>query len=276
MGLRKQIEDYEMFHANAFAVARPWRRSVATSASALILALATSVAMAQQPAPGAPAQRPAPSKPAAQKPAAQKPAQPAQQPAQAAPQQQPQQQQAQGETPQLIFSPWTKFCPKGPDANAKTVCFTGRDAHTETGIPVVAAALIEPEGEAKKIFRVTLPSPVLLSYGSRIIIDQNQALTSPFLTCFANSCMADYEGTPDLVTKLKKGQTLMVQAINMNEQQISFPVALADFQKANEGAPTDPKVIEERNKKLQEDLQKKADELRKKMEQQGGQAAPSR
>ena len=28
---------------------------------------------------------------------------------------------------QLIYQPWTKFCMKGQDANAKQVCFTGKD-----------------------------------------------------------------------------------------------------------------------------------------------------
>ncbi len=58
----------------------------------------------------------------------------------------------QPEAPQLIFSPWTKFCPKGQEANAKQVCFTGKDGRVETGQPVVAAVLIEPEGEPRKIF----------------------------------------------------------------------------------------------------------------------------
>lgn len=275
-----------MFHA--IAAARPLRRQVAVSASALILALAGSSALAQAPAP-APAQqqqRPAPAAPAQQRPQAQ-PQRPAAQPQQQRPaQQQPAQQapapaptpgpgappqQAQGDQPQLVYSPWAKFCNKGQEANAKQVCFTGRDARTESGIPVVAAALIEPEGEPKKILRVTLPSPLQLQYGTRIIVDQNQPLQSPFFTCFANGCMADYEGTPDLITKLKKGQSLQIQAINLGGQQVSFPVPLVDFQKANEGPPTDPKVFEEQQKKLQEDLQKKADELRKKMEQGGGQ-----
>jgi invasion protein IalB len=177
--------------------------------------------------------------------------------------------------PPLIYSPWAKFCNKAPDPNAKQVCFTGRDARTETGVPVVAAALIEPDGEPKKIFRVTLPSPLQLQYGTRIIVDQEQPLSSPFFTCFANGCMADYEGTPDLVTKLKKGKQLQVQAININGSQISFPVPLTEFQKANEGAPSDPKKYEEEQQKLQNELQKRAEEQRKKLEAQG-QAAPQR
>jgi hypothetical protein len=41
-------------------------------------------------------------------------------------------------------------------------------------------------------------------------------------------------------------------------------------QAANEGPPTDPKVLEEQQRKLREDLQKRADELRKRLESQGG------
>ena len=177
--------------------------------------------------------------------------------------------------PQLVYSPWAKFCGKGNDPGAKEVCFTGKDARTEAGQPVVAAALIEPEGEPKKLFRVTLPSPLQLQYGARIVIDKEPPISSAFFTCFANGCMADYEATPELVGKLKKGQMLQIQAINLAAAAITFPLPLADtsgnsFLKANEGPPTDPKVFEEQQKKLQEDLQKRADELRKKLESQGG------
>jgi hypothetical protein len=41
--------------------------------------------------------------------------------------------------PKFIYSPWAKFCGKGQDATAKRVCFTGKDARTEAGQPVVAA-----------------------------------------------------------------------------------------------------------------------------------------
>ncbi len=71
----------------------------------------------------------------------------AQKPAAAAP---PAQAQAGAEQPQLIYSPWTKFCLKGQEANAKQVCFTGKDGRVESGQPVVAAVLIEPEGEPEE------------------------------------------------------------------------------------------------------------------------------
>jgi invasion protein IalB len=263
------------------AVAKARRLAVSAIAATLLSATGladTALAQAPPPAnpPAATPPRPAAPRPAAPKPAAPAPKPPAAAPAPAAPAPQAGAPGAPGappEMPQLIYSPWAKFCGKGNDPNAKEVCFTGKDARTEAGQPVVAAALIEPEGEPKKLFRVTLPSPLQLQYGTRIIIDKEPAISGAFFTCFANGCMADYEATPDLVGKLKKGQMLVIQAINLAAAAISFPLPLTDtsgnsFQKANEGPPTDPKVFEEQQKKLQEDLQKRADELRKKLENQ--------
>ena len=175
---------------------------------------------------------------------------------------------------QLIYSPWTKFCLKNNnDPNAKQVCFTGKDARIESGMPVVAAVLIEPEGEPKKILRVTLPLGMQLIHGTRVIIDQNQPMTAPYVICFTNGCMADYEATTDMIAKMRKGQGLIVQAINSTGQPISLVLPLADFAKAYDGPPTDPKVFEEQQQKLQEELQRRADEARKKL---GTAAAGSR
>jgi invasion protein IalB len=243
-----------------------------TASLAIAFAVAASTfASAQTPAP-APAAPAAPPKPApAKKPAPKPPAAQTTPPGDA--QQAPPQGQAQGggDQVQLIFSPWTKFCLKGQEANAKQVCFTGKDARIESGMPVVAAVLIEPEGEPKKILRVTLPLGMQLVHGTRVIIDQNQPMTAPYVICFTNGCMADYETSPDMITKMKSGQGLVVQAINSTGQPISLVLPLTDFAKAYDGPPTDPKVFEEQQKKLQEELQRRADEARKKLEQQQSQ-----
>ena len=237
--------------------------------------LATTLAFAV--APSAFAQTP-PAKPAEKKPAA-KPA--AQKPAQPAPAQAPAANGAaagQAAQPNLMYSPWIKICNKGTDANAKTVCVTAKDGRLENGMPVTAVALIEPEGETRKLIRVTVPLGMQIQHGTRLVIDQETPATAPYFMCFPNGCMADYEATTDMIGKLKKGKTLTVQAINMQGQPISLPLPLADFAKAHDGPPTDPKVFEEQQRKLQEELQKKAEEARKKLEAQqpaaGAPAAP--
>jgi invasion protein IalB len=184
------------------------------------------------------------------------------------PKQQPQQQGGAPDAPQLIYSPWTKFCLKGQEANPKEVCFTGKDGRVESGQPVVAAVLIEPAGEPRKILRVTLPLGMSLQPGTRVIVDQGQPMQGPYVICFNNGCMADYEASAELIQNMKKGQGLVVQGINGAGQAISLVLPLNDFAKAYDGPPTDPKVFEEQQKKLQEELQRRAEEARKKLEGQ--------
>ena len=155
----------------------------------------------------------------------------------------------QGGQPDLTYSFWTKVCQKGPEANAKQVCFIARDAHMESGMPVVVVVLIEPEGEAKKLLRVTLPLGVSLQAGTRVIIDNGQPLTGPYVICLPNGCMAEYEASDELITKMKSGQSLHVQAINGSRQPISIPIPLGDFAKAYEGPPIDPKELEQQQEK---------------------------
>ncbi len=243
-----------MEHRTLVAPARP-------VACAFVLALATTMlvvpsVLAQTPAPKGPATPPkakAPPAPQAPKGAPAAPAEP---------------QAVAPAEPQLIFSPWTKFCLKGQEAGAKQVCFTGKDGRVESGMPVVAAVLIEPDGEPKKILRVTLPLGMSIQPGTRVIVDTGQPMTGPYVICFQNGCMADYEASGELVGKLKKGQGLVVQGINGSGQPISLVLPLNDFAKAYDGPPTDPQVFEAQQKKLQDELQKRAEDARRRLEGQ--------
>ena len=174
---------------------------------------------------------------------------------------------------QLIYQPWAKYCMKGQDAAAKEVCFIGKDGRIESGQTVVAAVIIEPKGEPKKILRVTLPLGMALVQGTRIVVDSNAPAQSPFVACFQNGCMSDYDFTPEMVAAMKKGTTLFVQAIQVSGAAVTLPLPLAEFAKAYDGPPTDPKVFEENQKKLQEELQKRAAEARAKLEGAGGATA---
>src|SRR5215467_6189162 len=243
-----------MEHRTLVAPARP-------VACAFVLALATTIlvvpsVLAQTPkGPAAPKAK-APPAPAAQPQPKAAPAAPAEQ------------QAAAPAEPQLIFSPWTKFCLKGQEAGAKQVCFTGKDGRVESGMPVVAAVLIEPEGENKKLLRVTLPLGMAIQFGTRVIVDNGQPMTGPYVICFQNGCMADYEASGELVGKLKGGKRLVVQGINGSNQPISLELPLNDFAKAYDGPPTDPQVFEAQQKKLQDELQKRAEDARKRLEGQ--------
>jgi invasion protein IalB len=152
--------------------------------------------------------------------------------------------------PQVFFSPWTKICQKGQAAADKQVCITGKSGRVESGMPVAAAMLIEPEGDPRKILRITLPLGMALPPGTRVVIDQGQPMQGPYLFCLNNGCIADYEASQELVDNMKRGSGLVLQGINGGGQAISLVVPLGDFAKAHDGPPSDPKVLEEQEKSL--------------------------
>ena len=245
------------------ARARTASRVFATlTATIMLAAIGASGSIAQQ----APAAKPAPARPAPAKPAQPAQAQPA--PPAAAPQQA---QNGADQAPQLIYSPWVKLCNKDADPKAKRVCVTVKDGRVESGLLVVSVAIIEMDGETRKLLRMSLPYGVALQHGTRLIVDQGQPATAPFVTCLPpvvppGGCIADYEANADIIARMKKGQILTIQAIHMSGQAMSPQMDLKDFAKAYDGPPTDPKVFEEQQKKLQDELQKRAEEARKKLE----------
>jgi invasion protein IalB len=248
--------------------ARAARRSLTGIAAVALFALGTAVAVAQQPAPPVPAPK-APPTPRPVQPAQKQQTPPAKQPQQPA-QQQPAEQQAAApaEQPPIVYSPWTKFCGKDNNPQAKEVCLTVKEARLETGQFLAGAALIEQQGEEKKLFRITLPLGMQIPQGTRMLLDKEQPLQGQYIVCLPNGCMADFNVTAEFVGKLKKGQQIVLQGINLPGQAASYMLPLADFAKANEGPATDPKKFEEDQKKLQEELQKKAEEARKRLQAQ--------
>ena len=65
---------------------------------------------------------------------------------------------------------------------------------------------------------------------------------------------------------MKSGQTLSIQVINLAGQEVTYSFSLADFKKISEGPPSDPNEVSEQQKKLRDELQRKAEEARKQLE----------
>jgi invasion protein IalB len=257
-----------MDFCKAFAPARPAARTLAVIAATAAFVLVTVGVHAQAPPPAAPA---APAKKAQPKAPAKQPA-PAPAPAQAAP---PAgappvagapPAAAQQQTP-LAYSPWIKLC----DPNNKARCNTMKEARLESsGMLAVAAMLIEAPDQQKKILQLFMPTRLLLPPGTRVTVDNNQPSAGPFIICTPEFCLSQHEVTEEFVNSLKTGQTMQIQALNEQQQTLTFLMPLADFAKAHDGPPTDPKVLEEQRKeaqkKMEEELRKRGEEAQKKMQ----------
>ena len=191
-----------------------------------------------------------------------------QQPAQA-----PQQGQQGGPTlvqvkPEPSQTDWTKVCGKDP-GNNKEICYTTRDFVSDQGQPVLALAVYDVKGDQTRIVRFLMPLGLLLRPGIRFTVDQGQPTPGAYAICFPNGCFAEAQVKDDVINSLKKGTALNVSVQNQVGNEVTFQVPLAGFTKAFDGAPIDPKILEDQQRKLQEELQKRSEEMRKNMQQQG-------
>jgi invasion protein IalB len=200
----------------------------------LAFALGATVAVAQTEAP----------KPAVKAPKKQP------QPAPAQPQPAPQAPAAAPQMPPVVYSTWTKICPKQPPGapQVKPVCLTVKEARLETGQFVAGAAVIEQQGEEKKLLRVTLPLGMQIPPGTRLTLDNEQPASAVYVTCIPNGCMADFEINASFIERMKKGQQILLQGVNMPGQVASYPLPLTDFGKAIDGPPTDQDEFDQKQK----------------------------
>ena len=163
--------------------------------------------------------------------------------------------------PEPSQTDWLKVCGTDP-GNNKQICYTTRDFVSENGEPVLAVAVYAVQDDPERIVRFLLPLGFLLEPGVRFNIEGGQPVPGKFAICFPNGCFAEAKVRDDFIKGLKTGSNLAISIRNQVGREVAFQVPLAGFGKAFDGAPIDPKVLEEQQKKLQEELQKRGEALR--------------
>jgi len=174
-------------------------------------------------------------------------------------------------TAATVYSPWVKYC--GTDKVnrlAEPVCLTVKEARLETGQFVAGAALVDNTARKEKHLRIALPLGIRLLPGARVFIDGEAMRTVPPLQCMASTCITGFEATADFIAKLKRGDRLKLEGINIPAKPEGIGISdwiatwpLADFARAFDGPPTDPKTFDADQKKRQEELQDRIDRERK-------------
>jgi len=215
----------------------------------------------QKPAPSSqrPAQRQAP---AAGQPSAPQPNQPAQQPSQGP--------NVVALKPAPTQTEWTKVCAKDQKGTTE-LCYTTRDFVTEQGQVAVSAAVYDAKGpKPEKTVRFIMSFGLLIQPGIRFAVDQGQAISGKFSICLPNGCFAEAPVKDDFVNALKKGTTLNISAQNAPGRVVTFAVPAAGFAKAFDGAPIDPKVLQEKQKQALEEAARRREELRKQLQGSSG------
>jgi len=257
---------------------RPLRDTLLLTGLALGLAAGPALAQAPAQAPATAAPRPAtPAAPKPATPAAPKPAAPAA----AAPAPIPGADPQAGPVLAAVQIPWVKMCFNVPVDQAKPevtkqMCLISQETRAENGQFLASAQVREIEGDPKKSLIIAVPPGMMLQPGIRVVLDNGQPQNLRYEVCFPNACVAQMEINAEFVGRMKKAQQVNIQVVAAGGRMITLSMALADFGKVYDGPGTDPKEYEAQQKKLGEELQRRAEEARKKLEaQQGGAAAPA-
>ena len=213
-------------------------------ATALALALAAPLALAQQEGQAQPKSTQPKSAPAATGAPAQAPAGAAAQvPAQDA---------------------WVKLCMKNEQTQNKEICLINHEGlDPNSGMVLITAMVRKVEGEEKQQLIIRLPTAyaLVIPAGVQAKIDEEKPIDLQYMICFPAGCQAQTDLTPEVMEAMRKGKQMVVAAVNFQQKTMGFPVPLSGFNKAFDGPAADPVKYEESRKQLMEVFRKRQQEL---------------
>jgi invasion protein IalB len=190
--------------------------------------------------------------------------------------------QATGQAPQLPkgdpkLGSWIKLCAPDQANDGKEVCLVTQEVRTDTGEFLASVSVQEtPTPEGKRLVRAAVPLGTLIQPGIRVQIDEGKQVAGKYVICLPNACYAEMEIDDAFIDSLKKGNNLVVLVINNQGKAVGIGLTLIGFTKTWEGDPVPMEELAQQRQKLQEELQKRAEEARKKLLEQGGeQPAPA-
>lgn len=160
---------------------------------------------------------------------------------------------------------WYKVCAKQENND---ICNTQIQSVASTGQVLTAISLIDVKGDVnRRVFQITVPSGRLIPAGIKLRVDDKQETTLPYLYCFPQSCIAEVKLDDALVKVLKGGGKLLVTSTNVQQKPNPIEITLNGFTSAYDGEPITSDVLAKRQRDLQEELQKKAEAARKKLQE---------
>jgi invasion protein IalB len=159
---------------------------------------------------------------------------------------------------------WVKLCMKNEQTQSKEICLVNHEGlEPNTGMVLIAAAVRKVEGEEKQQLLVRVPTAyaLVMPAGVQLKIDEQQPIQLQYTICFPTSCQVQLELTKELFDQMRKGKQMVVAAMNIQQKTMGFPVPLAGFAKAYDGAPVDSVKYEESRRQLMEMFRKRQADL---------------
>jgi invasion protein IalB len=167
---------------------------------------------------------------------------------------------------------WTKVCGANPANNAE-LCYTTRDFASDKGQSILAVAVYDAKAlPAQKLIRLVVPHGLLVPPGLRVSVDHGPPVAGHYAMCLPNGCFAEAVTDNAFVEQLKTATNLNVSVRDQTGREVTFAAPLDGFAKCFDGPAIDPQVLQEQQRKVAEELEKRREEMRRRL---AGTAAPN-
>jgi invasion protein IalB len=190
---------------------------------------------------------------------------------------------------------WVKVCPKvsavGKNKEGKeekkdiNFCLTQHERiDSNTGMPIITAAVRSVEGEDKQFFAVMVPLGVLLPPGMLSVVytkedweklqkneKVDEAKVKPvrmaYGFCHSAGCEADMELTPEFLAQMKAGAALEIRAMTPNGP-VGFAIPLQGFNQTFGGQPVDMQKFQDARRELMQQIAQRQQQYMQEMKKQ--------
>jgi invasion protein IalB len=139
---------------------------------------------------------------------------------------------------QLVYEPWIKICFSHSDC---LVAAGARGACDPSGGGLSVGVLNEKNGNLFAIIGTKHPLEAAIS----VQIDQDAPISTSHPECFGFGCGGKLEIDSRFVERLKRSQTITIEAVDKDNNKLSLSLSLADFAKAYDGPPIGPPKVQE-------------------------------
>ncbi|MEX3008945.1 invasion associated locus B family protein [Hoeflea sp. TYP-13] len=159
---------------------------------------------------------------------------------------------------------WYKVCTKQEDND---VCVVQNITTASTGQLLTAVGLITVEGKVNnKMLQVSVPSARTIPPGVGMQIDGGKSQLIPYSVCMPDKCVAQVPLTDAIIDSFKRGGEVVFTSVNFQRAPNPIKISLKGFTDAFDGEPVAQSELQERQRLLQEEMQRKAQAAREKLE----------
>jgi invasion protein IalB len=161
---------------------------------------------------------------------------------------------------------WFKACTKQEDVD---ICNVQNILVSESGQLLTGISLLELKGKInRRVFQITVPSGRMIQPGIGLQVDGGQTRKLDYVICLPDRCVGEVTLTDDIVGSFKRGQQLTLTSVNFQNQPNPIKVPLTGFTAAFDGPPMQQSDIEERQRQLEEFVNKNTEEFQRKLKEE--------